>query len=252
MSIMTRVLIPALAVVGVIVCQTPAQAGPPPWAVAYGEDDQGRSDRDDRDRGDEHDRRDGYDHRDERRGERNQHEDHDRRDEREYYNERREDRWRDRDDARGHEYRSYRGYGGDEWPDDYGVVRGGRCNTDAALGVLGAVTGGVIGNRTASPENRGIATVFGAIAGGILGSAIGSSIDDGDRACIGHSLELAPIGRPVEWSNPRSHVAWRMVPVRDVSTSCREFDLQRQDGRRGSQRMVACRRDRGAWQFQRQ
>ena len=116
--------------------------------------------------------------------------------------------------------------------------------------VFGAVAGGIIGNRTAAPANRGIATVFGAIAGGVLGNVIGSAIDDGDRACIGQSLELVPVGRPVVWRNPHSRIDWRMVPVRDVSHDCREFDLQRgYDGRYGHERVVACRRGHGDWEF---
>lgn len=152
---------------------------------------------------------------------------------------------------RGHHgHHGYHGYDGDDWNDDYGVVSSGRCNTDAVLGVAGAVTGAVIGNRTASPQNRGIATVIGAITGGIIGSAVGNSIDDGDRACMGHSLELAPIGRPVVWVNPHSRVAWRVVPMRNISRDCREFDVYRDfDGRHSREHMVACRRDRGYWEF---
>ena len=124
----------------------------------------------------------------------------------------------------------------------------GRCNTDVLLGVTGAVGGAIIGNRTSAPQNRDIATIFGAIAGGIIGSAVGDAIDDGDRACIGHSLELARVGHPVYWSNPRNHVTWRLVPLRDVSTVCREFEVHRYYyGRHGTERVIACRRTRGYW-----
>jgi surface antigen len=194
--------------------QLPAQADPPDWAPAWGA----------RDHGDDDDRGHGRHWR--------HHRDHD------------EDR--DGDEHHGR----YRGYRGDDWDDDYGVIRSGRCNTDAVLGVTGAVTGAVIGNRTSSPENRGIATVFGAIAGGILGAAVGDAIDDGDRACMGHSFELARVGHPVVWVNPRSHVAWRMVPLRDVSPECREFDVYREFRHRNErEHVVACRRGRGDWAF---
>ncbi len=145
----------------------------------------------------------------------------------------------------------YHGYYGDPWRNDYGVVSAGRCNTDAVLGVAGAVTGAIIGNSASSPHNRGIATVFGAIAGGIIGTAVGTSIDEGDRACFGQTLELAPIGRPVVWTNPNSHVDWQVVPLRDVSDDCREFDVRRTyDGRYGSDRVTACRQGPGEWAFQ--
>ena len=158
----------------------------------------------------------------------------------------------EREEHDGHEghhgHHDYRGYHGDDWGNDYGVVRSGQCNTDVLLGVTGAVGGAVIANRTSTPENRDIATIFGAIAGGIIGSAVGSAIDNGDRACIGHSLELVPVGHPVYWNNPRSHVVWRVVPLRDLSPVCREFHVYREYyGRRSVERVVACRRNRGAW-----
>jgi len=147
-----------------------------------------------------------------------------------------------------HGKHGYHGYHGDDWGNDYGVMRSGQCNTDVLLGVTGAVGGAVIANRTATPENRDIATIFGAIAGGIIGSAVGSAIDNGDRACIGHSLELVPVGHPVYWNNPRSHVVWRVVPLRDLSPVCREFHVYREYyGRHSVERVVACRRNRGAW-----
>jgi surface antigen len=145
----------------------------------------------------------------------------------------------------------YRGYYGDPWRSDYGVVSSGRCNTDAVLGVAGAVTGAIIGNASAAPQNRGVATVIGAIAGGVLGAAVGGAIDNNDRACFGQALELAPVGRPVVWANPQSHVDWTLTPVRDLSADCREFDVRRgYYGSYGSQRVTACRQGPGEWAFQ--
>jgi surface antigen len=244
-----RPLIPALGLAALLCAQAPAWADPPSWANGetehQGDRDEARDDRPP----------EGYD----------RHRDH--RDEDRHDYDRRDDRRGDRDSDRDEEYRrgnrgyqgyggyygnrGYRGYGGDDWSNDYGVVRQGRCNTDSGLTVFGAIAGGIIGNSTASPANRGVATVFGAIAGGILGNALGSAIDDGDRACIGHSLELVPIGRPVRWRNPHSRIGWLMTPVRDVSRNCREFDLVREyGGRYGHERVIACRRERGDWEFQ--
>ena len=221
----------ALAATATLALQTPAYADPPSWTPAGQDSDEG-------------DRPD--DQRDHRRGDRRG----DRRDDR------RDDRRHDRDDHHYGDYYGregrhyYRGYRGDDWGDDYGVVSSGRCNSDAVLGVAGAVTGAIIGSRSASPEDRGIATVFGAIAGGIIGNAVGDAIDDGDRGCLGQSFELARIGRPVVWVNPRSHIAWRVVPLRDVSPECREFELRRGYGDRyGREHVVACRRGRGDWAF---
>jgi len=220
MKTRSRPLISALAAlttVAALAWQAPASADPPSWAPAYGAREHDEDRREDR----------REDRQDDRRDDRYEHEE-----------------WHE-----GHHgHHDYRGYHGDDWGNDYGVVSSGRCNTDVLLGVTGAVGGAVIANRTSTPENRDIATIFGAIAGGIIGTAVGSSIDNGDRACIGHSLELAPVGHPVYWSNPRSHVAWRVVPLRDLSPVCREFHVYREfAGHHEVERVVACRRNRGAW-----
>jgi surface antigen len=156
---------------------------------------------------------------------------------------------RDRDDDRRDDDRRsdryYRGYTGHEWRDDYGV-RSGRCNTDTILAAVGAVAGGVIGNRTASDENRTVATILGAVIGGLIGAKVGDSIDDRDRACIGHSLELVETGRAVTWRNPRTGIDYRVRPTRDLDGGCREFELA---ARGGVEKGRACRRDNGAWEF---
>jgi surface antigen len=141
----------------------------------------------------------------------------------------------------------YRGYDGYRWQRDYGVSDG-RCNTDQVLAVTGAIAGGVIGNRTSAPENRGIATILGAVIGGVVGDMIGDSIDAGDRACIGHSLELVPPGRLVTWRNPRTRVIYYVTPQRDLDGNCREFDLRRiRSGRDEHQVMRGCRTGAGEW-----
>lgn len=137
----------------------------------------------------------------------------------------------------------YRGYTGTEWQEDYGV-RSGRCNTDDILAAVGAVSGAVIGNRTASPQNRTVATIVGAIIGGVVGAKIGDEIDSHDRACMGQALELVPVGSQVMWRNPGTRVDYTMRPVRDVDGRCRDYELRTNDGgRRTSETLRACRRD---------
>jgi surface antigen len=151
-------------------------------------------------------------------------------------------RHRDDDDRR---YRGYTGYG---WRDDYGV-RSGHCNTDKILAAVGAAGGAIIGNRTSSPENQVVATILGGVIGGVVGWKIGDAIDDRDRACIGHSLELAERGRDVVWRNPRTGVDYRVRPTRDLGDGCREFELAA--GRNGRpERMRACR-GREGWDIDR-
>ena len=143
---------------------------------------------------------------------------------------------------------AYAGYSGREWQRDYGVLDG-RCNTEQVLTAVGAVAGGVIGNRTASPENRTIATVAGAIIGGVIGNRIGDAIDDRDRACMGHSLELVGAGRNVEWRNPQSGVLYTLRPLRDIDRRCRDFELQARgrNGKLGKDKLRGCRDDAGVW-----
>jgi hypothetical protein len=191
MSPINRALIPALALSGVLLSLSPmAQAGPPLWAAAYGNSQGNYGSR--RDHGD---RRVESVRRDERRGDYyqgryDQRDYRDRRAPRVYNYARRNDYWHYGNDyrngRRNYPYQGYRNYGGNDWRGNYGMVRNDRCNTDGVLTVMGAVTGGIIGNRSASHGNRDVSTVVGAIAGGILGNAIGSSIDGGDRACNGY------------------------------------------------------------------
>jgi surface antigen len=166
--------------------------------------------------------------------------------------------WAPAHGRRAHEERNdrsehrYRGYDGRYYERDYGIVDNGRCNTDDILAVTGAVAGGVIGNRSSSPENRTVATVVGAVIGAVVGNAIGDSIDDRDRACMGHALALAPVGRRIRWANPDSHVAYTLVPRRDLGGDCREFELRAlRDSRARSELVSACRNGRGEWERRR-
>ncbi|MEO6185683.1 MAG: glycine zipper 2TM domain-containing protein [Steroidobacteraceae bacterium] len=155
----------------------------------------------------------------------------------------------DNDGDRTDKHHGHRGYTGTEWDDDYGVGSG-RCNTDAILTAVGAVGGAAIGNRVASRENRVVATIVGAVIGGLIGNKVGDAIDDGDRGCLGHALEIAPVRRAVVWTNSRTHVEHYMRPVRDLDGGCREFEYR--EGPRGRLTMLtACRADGGAWRIRR-
>ena len=147
------------------------------------------------------------------------------------------------------ESRKYHGYTGVEWEHDYGIASG-RCDTDKILTMVGAVGGAVIGNRTASPENRTFATIAGAIIGGVIGNKVGDAIDDGDRACLGHSLEVATIGHSVTWTNPRSHIVYYVEPVRDLPGGCREFKYRAGPSAKIAM-MTACRRSDATWAIRR-
>lgn len=150
--------------------------------------------------------------------------------------------WRKKNDP------NYVGYTGKVWPQDYGVVSG-RCQSDVILGVAGAAVGGVIGSQVGSGTGRTVATIAGVALGAIVGSNIGRQLDQGDEACIGHSLELVPPGQPVRWTGS-SGTAYTLVPMKAAGDDCREFKLEAAaNGKRSFGTRVACRSGDGVWKL---
>jgi hypothetical protein len=86
----------------------------------------------------------------------------------------------------------YEGYSGTHWERDYGIING-KCNRAAIGTVLGGAVGGAIGSKVGEDGNRGVAVILGTVLGAVIGNRIGKALDDSDRACIGHALELAAI-----------------------------------------------------------
>jgi surface antigen len=220
-------LLPRLVVAGVALLAAAAPLGawanPPDWAPAHGWRDH-------------HDR---DDDRDERRD--------DRRDP------------GDRDERREHEEHEhhgppprYRGYDQRGWNDDYGVASG-RCNRAAVGAVVGGVVGGVVGAQVTGEHDRPVAVVLGALLGSLVGHEIGRDMDDSDRGCMGHTLELARDGRPVEWRNEGSGVAYVVTPLRpwaEGGPACREVRVRTTyRGRAHAAIRYACRSGDGEWRF---
>ena len=83
----------------------------------------------------------------------------------------------------------YTGYTGKKWDKHYGVING-RCNREAVGAVIGAAAGGAVGSQIGKGENRQIAILVGTVAGAAIGAKVGRGLDQTDRACIGHALEL--------------------------------------------------------------
>jgi surface antigen len=143
----------------------------------------------------------------------------------------------------------YVGYTGKEWPRDYGVIDG-RCNRDEIGTVLGAVVGGAIGSQVGEGSGRAVAIVVGSVLGAVIGREIGRDLDDRDRACVGHSLELAQIGQSVRWMNDATKVAYVLTPIeaKNVNTGCRKFNLKAtRDGKSQTSTALACRNGEGTW-----
>ena len=145
---------------------------------------------------------------------------------------------------------AYVGYTGKEWERDYGIVEG-HCNRDDIGTVIGAVVGGAIGSKVGDGSNRAVAIVVGSVLGAVIGRQIGRDLDDRDRACVGHSLELVKLGQKVRWANEQTHVTYVLTPLAAVKgdpSGCRRYTLQATlDGRSRVSDGRACRTGDGTW-----
>ncbi|HEY8508472.1 MAG TPA: RT0821/Lpp0805 family surface protein [Steroidobacteraceae bacterium] len=146
----------------------------------------------------------------------------------------------------------YVGYSGRNWEHDYEIASG-RCNREEIGAVLGGVAGGVIGSRVSSPENRTVAIIIGAAAGALIGAKIGRELDEADRGCFGHALELARPGTTVAWDNRASGVSYVLSPgtvTRDARGTCRDFTLvARTAGGEARRSGKACQSSAGVWEI---
>lgn len=154
--------------------------------------------------------------------------------------------WRKKNDP------DYVGYTGKKWPKDYGVLQG-RCNTAAVGAVLGGVVGGAVGSRASGNEDRPVAIILGTVIGAVVGHAIGRELDEADRACMGHALELAGERKTVAWTNQATGVAYRLTPgaaFTERGATCRRFSALLTAGKkRDSVKGAACRQGGGEWVF---
>ena len=152
--------------------------------------------------------------------------------------------WRKKNDP------NYVGYTGTQWTRDY-QVSSGSCNREEIGAVVGGVIGGAVGANNSSPENRTVAVIIGAAAGALIGSRIGRTLDDADRGCFGHVLEIGAAGQPVKWKNPETGVAFSLVPGGGnvvKGKPCRQFTLTSTRGKQLEKRSgTACQTAVGVW-----
>ena len=145
---------------------------------------------------------------------------------------------------------AYAGYSGRQWERDYGVSLG-RCDRAAVGAVLGGAAGGVIGSQVGEGGQRGVATVIGAVIGATVGAEIGRRMDQADRSCVGHALELAQPGQTIAWTNHNTGVAYQLTPAdeaREPGEGCRRFRLVATGAFGLSEgRTVACGAPDGTW-----
>ncbi len=74
------------------------------------------------------------------------------------------------------------------------------------------MVGGAIGAAVSDGDDRLIAVLAGATIGAVIGHEIGEEMDERDRACFGHSLELLEDGRRVVWDGGRSGLTYTLAP----------------------------------------
>lgn len=144
----------------------------------------------------------------------------------------------------------YVGYLGKRWHRDYGILSG-HCNREAVATVLGGVIGGTIGSEVGDDENKAVATIIGAAVGALIGNKIGRELDESDRSCFGHALEIARPGQVVTWTNSDTGIEYEMAlgdSAYKHGDSCREYMLLGISGSAKSFRKgIACQSDPGVW-----
>ena len=129
------------------------------------------------------------------------------------------------------------GQNGAIWPDDYGV-RAGSCNRAAISAALEMAGDG--------SDARPVAIVLGSTKAALINASVRRDLDEVDRACIGHTLELGENGRTVRWRS--DDVNYTLTPGKASGRLCRSFALRGEAaGRSVISKGAACRRDDGAW-----
>jgi surface antigen len=145
----------------------------------------------------------------------------------------------------------YVGYSGGQWEHDFDISSG-KCNRQEIATVVGGIVGGAIANRVAD-EHKVVATLIGAAAGALIGNRIGRELDEADRSCFGHALEVGAPGQVVTWTNESTGVRYEMSPGSERQrngATCRDFTLVAVAGdARSSKRGVACPAEPGVWQI---
>jgi len=169
--------------------------------------------------------------------------------------------------ARGAATGGYAGYGGTRWTTDYGIGSG-RCDRDAIVLDTAEAPKTLVQRHEENLKNRTVG-IIGATAGSglLLSTRLNGQLDERDRRCLGHVLELGTAGRQVGWTNGTTRQAYA-VAVTEYTPStivpsgarpsardrCRVLLLTRTaagtSGSAGSgstQTLIACQANPGVW-----
>ena len=110
------------------------------------------------------------------------------------------------------------------------VLFAGCANNQEGGTVVGAITGGIIGNQFGKGGGKVASTLAGAVVGGIVGNEIGRSLDQRDRELARQAefdaWERGPPRQPVRWRNP-DNGRYGEIIAEDYyergSSRCRDF-----------------------------
>lgn len=146
--------------------------------------------------------------------------------------------------------RLYTGVSGIRWTSDFGVASG---HCDRAAISTRTVNRTVLGNE--DRDNRGAAMLIGATIDDLVAGKLGYDLDGGDRACLGHVLEIGRSGRRVVWDNFATGVHYEVTPQSEhdeIGGLCRRFKLVAVANTGKSKRKAtACEKGAGLWQLSR-
>jgi surface antigen len=135
------------------------------------------------------------------------------------------------------------------------LLFGGCANNQEGGTVVGAITGGIIGNQFGKGGGKVASTLAGAVVGGIVGNEIGRSLDQRDRELAAQAefdaWERGPPRQPVRWRNPNNGRYGEVIAddyYERGGSRCRNF-LHRVyiEGREQVMRGTACRNPDGTW-----
>jgi hypothetical protein len=162
------------------------------------------------------------------------------------------------------------GYGGTRWSTDYGIAAG-RCDRDAIA--VEANPGGqtLVQRHEENLKNRRVG-IIGATPGTglLLSTRLGGRLDERDRRCLGHVLELGVPGRQVGWTNGGTRQAYAVAvseysPTSSIPSGTRPGAKERcrvllltttaigagvgagARGRGNTETLVACQANPGVW-----
>jgi hypothetical protein len=159
----------------------------------------------------------------------------------------------------------YTGYGGMRWSTDYGIGAG-RCDRDSIVVQAEDSRKTLVQRHEENLKNRTVGIIGATTGSGVLLSTrLGGRLDDRDRHCLGHVLELGAVGREVTWTNPSTRQAFVAVvneytPTTRIPTAsgpkgedrCRVLVLTTTavgiTARRApAQTLIACQANPGVW-----